>query len=367
MKAEFGSPKDTRRKLLWAVLFVFIAAGSIWAVFSASKGLSLQDFKDFLTSADPLYLVLACLSMLGFIVFEGLAVRSLVRAFGYPCTVRQSLVYGASDIYFSAITPSATGGQPACAYFMIKDGIPFTATTVSLVMNLAMYTLAIIILGTLSLVICPSIYLYFRPIGRVLIIIGFFVQVGLFAMFLLLLRKDQWILSAGRSMIRFLSRIRLLKRPERMQERLERHIADYRSYAEIIRSHAKGLTRCLLFNVIQRACQLAVTSFTYLATIATPGETRLPLSVCLSRAASLFGTQSLISIGATFIPIPGAMGVTDMMMLDGFNAIIDPERSAALVLLSRSISFYGCVFLSLIIVIAVYIRIHKSPSGGQTS
>ena len=77
-------------------------------------------------------------------------------------------------------------------------------------------------------------------------------------------------------------------------------------------------------------------------------------------ALSLFGAPSLISIGATFIPIPGAMGVTDYMMVDAFRAVIDPERAAALALLSRAISFYSCVILSLIIVIFAYLRRRKN-------
>ena len=363
---DFGTAKDIRKKLLWAVLFIVIAAASVWAVFSASKGLSLEDYKNFLRTADLLYLVLAFLSMVGFIFFEGMAVRALVKAFGYPCSIRQSLVYGASDIYFSAITPSATGGQPACAYFMVKNGIPLTATSVSLVMNLAMYTLSIITLAVISLLFNPAIFTFFRPLGKTLIVIGFGVQLALFDLFLLVLKKDRWVLKAGRAIIRFMSRLHLDRHPDKHLEKLELQIQEYKSFASIIRSHSKALWRCYLLNLLQRACQLAVTSFTYLATIAVPGETALPLSVCLSRAASLFGVQSLISIGATFIPIPGAMGVTDMMMLDGFGAIIDPERSAALVLLSRSISFYGCVILSLIIVIVTYIHLSKRK-GGQTT
>ena len=359
MKDEFASARDIRRKALWAVLFVFIAAGSIWAVFSVSKDLSPRDFLLFLKNASPVYLGLAVLSMFGYIFFEGLAVRSLIKAFGFQCSVRDSMVYGASDIYFSAITPSATGGQPACAYFMIKSGIHITLSTVILLMNLAMYTLAIIVLGVLNLALQPSIYQLFGTLGKILIIIGFGVQSLLFLSFLIILEKDQWLLSLGHSLINLLLRCRILRDREKWEDRLERNIAAYRDHAKLIRAHAKVLWKCFFYNFLQRACQLAVTAFTFLATIATPGETHLPVSVCISRALSLFGAQSLISIGATFIPIPGAMGVTDMMMVDAFRSVIDPDRASALALLSRSISFYGCVFLALIIVIIAYLRRKK--------
>ncbi|MFR2128888.1 MAG: hypothetical protein ACLS4M_06675 [Eubacterium ventriosum] len=49
--------------------------------------------------------------------------KVLCGTFGYKRPFRKCLVYSSSDIYFSAITPSATGGQPASAYFMMKDKV----------------------------------------------------------------------------------------------------------------------------------------------------------------------------------------------------------------------------------------------------
>ena len=82
--------------------------------------------------------------MCGFFVFEALALKVLCKTFGYKISFRKSLVYSSSDIYFSAITPSATGGQPASAYFMMKDKIPGAATTIILLVNLTLYTTSII-------------------------------------------------------------------------------------------------------------------------------------------------------------------------------------------------------------------------------
>ena len=68
----------------------------------------------------------------------------LSKAFGYKRKFRKALVYSTSDIYFSAITPSATGGQPASAYFMMNDKIPGAVTTIVLLVNLTLYTTSII-------------------------------------------------------------------------------------------------------------------------------------------------------------------------------------------------------------------------------
>ena len=51
-------------------------------------------------------------------------------------------------------------------------------------------------------------------------------------------------------------------------------------------------------------------------------------------------------LGYNFIPIPGAMGVADALLLDVFGSFLGNAQAAAnLELLSRSISFYLCVLL----------------------
>ena len=81
---------------------------------------------------------------------------------------------------------------------------------------------------------------------------------------------------------------------------------------------------------------------------------RGPIQQLIFNGGKLFSAQGLISIGATYIPVPGAMGFTDLMMLDGFSAIMPESEAAALELLSRSISFYGCVIICFIIVVVAF-------------
>ena len=77
------STQSLRSKLLWSVLFVVIAAATIWAVLSQSKSFSLRSFASYASGASKAWLAMALLSMLGFIVFEGEALAALCRAFGY--------------------------------------------------------------------------------------------------------------------------------------------------------------------------------------------------------------------------------------------------------------------------------------------
>lgn len=119
-----------KKKIFWAVASFFIAVLSIWAVVSQNKSFSLDVLLEFIKSAKKEWLAAGFLCMFGFIWFEGLALVRIANHFGYKTNAAKGTVYGGADVYFSAITPSASGGQPASAYFMMKDGIPGTVTMV---------------------------------------------------------------------------------------------------------------------------------------------------------------------------------------------------------------------------------------------
>ena len=114
------------KKIIGVIVVSVFAIITIYTVFQGS-GISLNELTASLKEASWEGILLASVSMLGFIYFEGEALRVLVRHMGYPAKRSHGFVYSAADVYFSAITPSASGGQPASAYFMLKDGIAGTA------------------------------------------------------------------------------------------------------------------------------------------------------------------------------------------------------------------------------------------------
>ena len=94
------------------------------------------------------------------------------------------------------------------------------------------------------------------------------------------------------------------------------------------------LFRALLYNIIQRASLVCVTLFAFLASGGNPG-----LSV------DMFVVKCMVILGSNTVPIPGAMGVIDYLLLDAFGGFVDSATSVNLELLARTVSFYFCVLL----------------------
>ena len=326
--------KKKSKKLLWSLLFVLIAVLTVWAVTSQNESFSLPSFLAFLSTLDLKYVILAFLGMLGFIVFEAMALKTIAKSFGYKRSLTRNFTYSSADIYFSAITPSASGGQPASALFMVQDGIPASMTTVILIVNLVMYTFAIIFLGVLCFILNPLIFFHFSTLSKVLIIIGCAVQIAIAFFFIMVLRHPRILYKICSFFLTILAKIRIIKNLDAKKESLSNSLTTYRGYVHQIRGKKWMLVRAFLFNVLQRASLIAVTVFAFLATGGGASD-----------ALNMWVTQSMVVLGTNTVPIPGAMGISDYMMLDAFGNMMPEAFAVNLVLLSRSVSFYFCVFI----------------------
>ncbi len=346
--------KETKKKFIWAFISVLIAGLCIWMVLRGAKGMSLELLRSKIANSNPFLMLASALCMFGFIFFEALSIHALLKgSSGYNKRKRYCITYSAADVFVSAITPSASGGQPAAAFFMMLDGIPGTVSTVVLIINLVMYTLAVVVAGLVALLIAPGQILIFSSVSKLLILVGISITLGLMLLFWLILKKGDIIFNFGIRAVDFmhdkLHMKHLIKHPEVKKAKIEKTREDYKQCARLMTGKKKELILSLLYNIGSRFSLTTVTPLIY---VATTGD--------WAHFNNLWATQCLVAIGSNCAPIPGAMGVADALMLDGLSSIMDEEATFSLELLSRSMSFYLCVLLAgTIMGIGFFIRRRK--------
>ncbi len=318
-------------RLFWLFVFLILIVVTVYVI-TRNKDFSFSNFLKTIEKANPFFLAGAFLCMIGFVVFEALALRRLEIFFKSPRSVPKNIVYSAADIYFSAITPSATGGQPASAVFMIKDGIPTATTTLCLVLNISLYMISIVLIGLFCLIVHPGLLANFSTVSRIFIFAGMAVQTILVAIIILMAVKDRWILKAGDFILRLLHKLHLVRNLETKRQKLANIVGDYRACLDAVKGHWRVLIATLLMNLLQRLSNIGVSLFVFLAVGGKP-----------EKAFDAFLTGCLVVVGSNSVPIPGAVGVSDALFIDGFSALI-PD-AVSLELLSRSISFYICIFV----------------------
>ena len=340
-----------RRRLIWGIVALLIAGGTIWTVFSSSGKLSPAALLARLHGASPGYLALSLLCMAGYIVFEALALYCILRGLGYRVGPR-SLFYSAGDQFFSAITPSATGGQPASALFMAASGIPGAVITVTLLLNLMLYTVATLTIGAVCLAVRFPLFLRFGLLSRFLILGGMAVLVLLVALFFGLLRHGAMLERLGRKLFSLLTRLRLMRHPDHWNGRLEKLVREHKLCARTVAGNARLLWAVYLLNLAQRASQISVIPLLFRAVGGVDGFD-----------ADLWVVQALSQIGSSWVPIPGGMGAADYLMLDGFQFLFSRDFAYELEILGRGISFYVCTLVSGLIVLIGYWILSRRRRG----
>ncbi len=331
--------KNKNSKILWSILFLIIAVMSVWAVIKQNDDFS---FNKLITSfhSDRIvwhFVSVFCIGV--YIWLEGKSLITLNGSLGYPGKFTDGMLYSAADIYCSAITPSATGGQPASAYFMVKRGVPGTVATVSLLVNLIMYTISIVVLAVVCLIIKPDLLFSLPWHTQSFIYVGIAVQIGLVLIFLLLLWKGNVLWAIGDGGIRLLGWLHLLRKPSHKRVKLRHAIDAYRERVHQVSGQRGTLIKTFFYNFFQRAVLTSISGFICLA---LGGSFNDFVGVCV--------LQAFVVVGASWIPIPGAMGITDLLLIEGFEGYwskgsLVHESALNLDLCSRGVSFYACVLL----------------------
>lgn len=347
---------NIKNKGLWTVVALVLAGLTIRAVFNMSGEMSLTGLVDALRTAHPGWMALAIVFMIGIIYFEGEAVRVILGAIGYKKSRFQGFVYGSADMYFSAITPSASGGQPATAFFMIKDGVSMTITTAVLILNLVMYTLAIVSISVVCIILDPHPFFQFQIPGKILIVLGFLALSGLSVLFYMLLGHQRFLFGTARRMVRFLSGHHLLRHPEKLLKKLKKAELEYRDCVMLMQGHTTMLIKAYINNLLQRLSQFFAILSVYMA---TGGKMQI--------LPKLFTTQCYIILGSNCVPVPGGMGITDYLMLDGYGQLFDRAYSYRLEMLGRGLTFYCCVLISAVTVAAAYVLLARREKNRNHS
>ena len=134
--------KSNKKQIIWSLIFIALIVLTVWVIVKQNESFSIEGFINYVSAAK------------------------------YKEKVKRGIVYSAVDIYFSAITPSATGGQPASAMCMMQDGIPGAVTTIVLLLNLTLYTIAIIVIGAVCFIFNFDMFRHFSIWSKYMILIG---------------------------------------------------------------------------------------------------------------------------------------------------------------------------------------------------
>ncbi len=301
------------------------------------------------------WLLPALLCLVMSVGFEAINLNILCRKIGYKRSVKQSAVFASSDIYFSAITPSATGGQPAAAYYMTKSGVPLSLSTAVLMLNVTLYTVGLLVISAIALILNPRIFIEFDTFQKICVIVGVVFHAVLIVACLVCMFSKRVVYLFGDLFYGVLSKLRLVKDKDAKIAVFRNSVAGYRAAFAIVRDNL-WLIPVLLFNgIMQRVILAPITYFVLLAMEPLFGGAAIPGFM------EVLVMQLYCTVGASAMPLPGGMGIAETLFNGMFASICDADNLRVLaMLLSRTFSSYLAIIVCGTVTMTHHIRMKRA-------
>lgn len=313
-----------------AVFLIFVVA----ACFLVLRGTDIRTVGEALAQTSIPFLALGILMAEVFHLAEGINLKILLRSFGHSVSFWQGMKYAYIGFFFSSITPSSTGGQPAQLYAMKKDGIEIAHGTLALIGELASFQLAVFFMEILAMGaiiqgrVSPSAELL------VLAVLGFLINILFISGLLLVIfsrrLKERLLCLLCEAMNRL-----PIKNKKKWQEKLEETFQDFQNCAGLIRRRPRTMGKVFLVSLCQVVSWFSV-----------------PYMVCLAMGENavtypqIFLLQTVLFMTTALLPFPGAAGISEYAFVRLFSAVFVKNPMAAATLVNRGISFYCLLAIS---------------------
>ena len=239
-------------------------------------------------------------------------------------------------MFYSNVTPAATGGQPMQVFAFKNRGVPVGVSSSSLAVKFFCFQLALLSGGAVLWLTQQDAVNACVGDAKWLIFAGFGIN-GLSVAVVLLLAINRNIV---RALIVFILRVghrlRLIKDLERSSSRADAALNDFSASVDMLVHHPLQILWLLILSWIQIILLMSASYCVYRA-LHMKGHSPLLLMTL----------QWLLFIAASFTPLPGASGVQEGGFYLFYESIFPRDLQFPALLLWRAVTYYMALLVGL--------------------
>lgn len=336
---------------------VFLLACFCLTLYVVFNDQDLSKIMGYVKAARSGYWAVSAGLVIVFILSESVIIFYLMRSLGEKPRLDHCFLYSFVGFFFSLVTPSASGGQPAQVLFMKKDQLPVHLSTLVLLIVTITYKLVLVILGLLVLLLKPEPEMTLLAPIMPWLWLGIALNVLCVGAMLALVFCPSLAKGLVMAVFRFVKGLALpkgaavSKRLDALEDKLDRSMEGYKKAALYFQGHKRVILNVLLMTFVQRGCLFFIT---YLVLVSFDVR-----HVGMVEAVTL---QAMISVAVDMLPLPGGMGISEHLFQAVFLPVCGAALTAPVLIVSRGISFYTQLLISAAFTVVAYLRIFR---GGE--
>ncbi len=252
-------------------------------------------------------------------------------------------------IFFAAITPSSTGGQPMQLYLMSKMNVSVGFGSSCMTQKFIVYQIITVCFSIAAIVFRFD---YFRSAftnfwSTAFIVLGLISQLGFTALFLLLSFSKNTTAKMINFIDKLMHKFKFIKNPDSKTSSLKCEVEKFHEGNKLLYKSKKLLVLIYFLVFLQVLCIMSAPYFIYLSL-------EMPqIAVANGQEAGSFFDficiQAFVLFTSNLIPLPGASGGAELaftMYFKKFFVIGNVNKIKPAILMWRFVSYYGTMIIS---------------------
>lgn len=289
---------------------------------------------------NPIWLIVALLCYVLYIVFKSLAFYITVKKEKDDITFKRSIIHNTVIQFFNGVTPFSTGGQPMEVYMLKQQGVRYSKGVNIILQTFIFYQTALVLYGVIAVGLNYIFGIFDKvPFLRRLILLGFLINaLVVVVLFIIAFTKrfNQFLLDKG---IRLLAKFKIVKNKEEALEKMRNRLEVFHECATHLKEHKILFVEGVFYHFLSL-------TFFYM----------IPLFLCFSmndytslNVLTAIVSSAYVLIIGSFVPIPGASGGIEYGFLAFFGNFISGSNLSAMLLVWRFITYYLGMILGAIL------------------
>lgn len=325
--------KSFPTKLVFNIFVICLCVGIVCFFFFSEDGL-----RDLLQSGQGIiwqWIVVAVISQLVYMFTETTVIYLFIRERYKNFSYLNALKVSFTGLFWSAVTPSSTGGQPMQIYLLHSMNVEIGYATSRLMQKFLVYQVVLTLISIISVILNFGYILTNDNIVfiTVMLVFGFVSQLAV----TLVIVMFSFSPNISRKFIMFfakvLGKIKIVKNLDSKISDIDKQLDTFHSSNKNIYKKPKLLIPVVILTFVQFIAMFLVPYFIYLSF----GLTDIgPVQIATS--------QAFVNLMSGMIPIPGASGAAELGYTAFFGAIFVGGTLKSSALIWRVINYYGVIF-----------------------
>lgn len=342
-----GEKIVSKKNQLYSILFMLILMGI--TVIAIIKEYSIEHLIKVVSSVHPFYIISGILLMFFYAGCQGMNFYLVMDRLGHTVSYKNCIEYAYIGNYFNAITPGASGGQPAQIYYMSKDKIRIDLSAITIFLLIFVSQIVIIFMGGLCTLLRYQVLEQVPHWFLWLLLAGTGVMLALTAILVALMFSKVTMPFLMKLTLKLGKKLHVIKKTDEMQMKFDNLLLSYRVKAKIILKNPDLFVKVFIITVMQWIAYCMVAYLVYLS-----------FGYRSYDFLDLMTGQSFINIAVSAVPLPGSVGVAEKAYLTVFGQFYSSQEVPSAMLLSRIINFYLPLLISYLVYIFAHHRIMKA-------